>query len=103
DQRRREVAGEFLRGPHRVSRRGRGDRLRFGTSLTTLSPKPKSAVGGGQVSFLFLEILMTMRSWARNLFTRPVTRPIRKEPPGASLAVEALEDRWVPSTLTVNS
>ena len=44
---------------------------------------------------------MTKRSWIRNLFTRPATRPIRKAPPRARLAVEALEDRTVPSTFTV--
>jgi parallel beta-helix repeat protein len=37
------------------------------------------------------------RSWIRNLFARPVTRPIRKVRHGARLAVEALEDRTVPS------
>ena len=44
---------------------------------------------------------MTMRSWIRNLFDRPATRPIRKAPPRAPLAVELLEDRAVPSTFTV--
>src|SRR5262245_3537814 len=44
---------------------------------------------------------MTMRSWARNLFARPVTRPIRKAPPRTRLCLEALEDRTVPSTFTV--
>ena len=42
---------------------------------------------------------MTMRSWARNLFTRPATRPIRKAQHRARLALEALEDRTVPSGL----
>src|SRR5262245_46256586 len=44
---------------------------------------------------------MTMRPWVRNLFARPVTRPIHKAPPRARLGVEALEDRTVPSTFTV--
>src|SRR5580692_6882347 len=46
---------------------------------------------------------MTMRSWIRDLFARPVTRPIRKAPHRARLALEALEDRWCPSTIVVNS
>jgi hypothetical protein len=46
---------------------------------------------------------MTMRSWIRHLFTRPAARPIRKATPRVRLAVEALEDRCVPSTFTVNS
>jgi hypothetical protein len=46
---------------------------------------------------------MTLRSWTRNLFARPATRPIRKRPHRASPALEALEDRCVPSTLTVTS
>src|SRR5262245_39449709 len=44
---------------------------------------------------------MTMRPWVRNLFARPVTRPIHKAPPRARPGVEALEDRTVPSTFTV--
>src|SRR6516164_4800316 len=44
---------------------------------------------------------MTIRSWIRNLFDRSATRPIRKAPPRAPLAVELLEDRAVPSTFTV--
>jgi hypothetical protein len=46
---------------------------------------------------------MTTRSWIRNLFARPVTRPMRKAPHRARLAVEALEDRLAPATLTVTS
>src|SRR5713101_2445871 len=50
---------------------------------------------------------MKTRSWIRNLFTgkRPgqLNRPIRKKPLRARLALEALEDRCVPSTLTVTS
>src|SRR5262245_45935239 len=46
---------------------------------------------------------MTMRSWARNLFTRAVIRPVCKGPPRARLAVEELEGRWVTSAFTVNS
>jgi hypothetical protein len=44
---------------------------------------------------------MTTRSWIGNVFTRPVTRPIRKRPPRTRPALEALEDRTVPSTFTV--
>src|SRR5262249_43723966 len=44
---------------------------------------------------------MAMRSWTRHLFAPPVTRPIRKAPPRARPALEALEDRTVPSTFTV--
>jgi uncharacterized repeat protein (TIGR03803 family) len=43
---------------------------------------------------------MSMRSWIRNLFSRPATCTIRKAPHRSRLAVEALEDRTVPSTLT---
>src|SRR5258708_6742219 len=46
---------------------------------------------------------MTKHSWIRQLFTRPVTRPIRNAPHRARLAVEALEERCVPSTLTVTN
>src|SRR6516165_8962523 len=45
---------------------------------------------------------MTMRSWIRNVFTRPATRPIRKVPQRFRPALEALEHRWLPSTFTVN-
>ena len=44
---------------------------------------------------------MSMRSWIRNLFTRPANRTIRKAPRRSRLTVEALEDRTVPSTFTV--
>ncbi len=43
------------------------------------------------------------RSWIRQLFARPITRPIRKAARGFRPALEVLEDRWVPSTFTVNS
>src|SRR5438445_13535367 len=46
---------------------------------------------------------MRTPSWIRNWFPRSVTRPIRKKPRRARLALEALEDRCVPSTLTVTS
>jgi len=50
---------------------------------------------------------MKARSWIRNLFTGkrpgPFNRPIRKKPLRARLALEALEDRCVPSTLKVTS
>jgi hypothetical protein len=39
---------------------------------------------------------MSKRSWIRNVFNRPVTRPIRKAPPRIRLGVEALEDRISP-------
>src|SRR5262249_18793182 len=42
---------------------------------------------------------MTKRSWIRNVFTRPATRAIRKAPDRVRPALEALEDRTVPSTL----
>jgi parallel beta-helix repeat protein len=59
---------------------------------------------GGRFSILcilFLEIAMTMRSWIRSLFARPATRTIRKAPRRTRLSLEALEDRWLPSTFTV--
>ena len=43
---------------------------------------------------------MSKHRWIRNFFAR-VTRPIRKVPTRAGLAVELLEDRTVPSTFTV--
>ena len=46
---------------------------------------------------------MMMRSWIRQLFTRPVTRTIRKAPHRFRPALEVLEDRWVPSTFVVNN
>ena len=46
---------------------------------------------------------MMKRSWTRHLFTRPVGRTIRKAPHRVRPVLEALEDRWVPSTFTVNS
>src|SRR5262245_11452455 len=46
---------------------------------------------------------MTTRSWIRNLFTRPATRPVRKAPPRARLAVATLEGRTVPSTFSVTN
>ena len=45
---------------------------------------------------------MASRSWARTLF-RPKTRPARKAPARRRLALEALEDRLAPATLTVTS
>ncbi len=44
---------------------------------------------------------MSMRSWIRSLFTRPATRTIRKAPRRTRLGLEALEERWCPSTITV--
>ena len=46
---------------------------------------------------------MTMRTWIHRLFTRPVTRTIRKVPRRARPALEALEDRCTPSTIVVNN
>ncbi len=42
-----------------------------------------------------------MQSWIRKVFTQPVTQTIRKAPRRVSMALEALEDRWCPSTFTV--
>jgi hypothetical protein len=39
---------------------------------------------------------MILRSWIRPLFTRPVTRPIRKAAARCRPALEALEDRLAP-------
>src|SRR5262249_28684397 len=105
DQRRREVAGEFLRGPNRVSRRGRGDGPRPGTCVTPLPLDSVHGEGDGfrPCSIPFREVPMPTRSWTRKLFARPVTRPIRKAPRRARPVLEALEDRTVPSTFTVNN
>jgi hypothetical protein len=46
---------------------------------------------------------MTIRSWIRKLFTRSVTRPIRKAPRRSRLVLERLEDRCCPSTFTVTN
>ncbi len=43
---------------------------------------------------------MTMRSWLRRLFARPVNRTIRKEPRRIRPALEKLEDRLAPATLS---
>src|ERR1700722_20307408 len=40
---------------------------------------------------------MSMRSWFRNVYARPATRPIRKAPHRFCPALEALEDRTVPT------
>src|SRR5262245_32780056 len=40
---------------------------------------------------------MTLRSWIRQLFARPATRPIRKAPARCRPALEALEDRLTPA------
>ena len=42
---------------------------------------------------------MSMHSWIRKLFARPVHRPISRRPHQARLAVEMLEDRRVPTRL----
>src|SRR5437762_2007917 len=39
----------------------------------------------------------------RNLFARPATRTIRTAPRRTGLSLEALEDRWVPSAVTVGN
>ena len=46
---------------------------------------------------------MTKRSWIRDLFARPANCPIRKASRRSRLAVERLEDRWVPTTFTVTN
>src|SRR5262245_12966311 len=46
---------------------------------------------------------MSMRSWLRNVFARPVSPPTRKAANRARLVVEALEDRCVPATFTVTN
>lgn len=46
---------------------------------------------------------MTMRSWIRDLFNRPGPRPFRKALHRIRPFLEALEDRWVPSTYTVTN
>ncbi|MEO6807600.1 MAG: hypothetical protein ABI353_00610, partial [Isosphaeraceae bacterium] len=46
---------------------------------------------------------MTMRSLVRNVFNRPVTRTIRTAPHRLRPALEALEHRWVRSTIVVNN
>jgi len=46
---------------------------------------------------------MRTSSWIRQLFTRPAPRTIRKAPHPFRPALEALEDRWVPSTIVVNN
>jgi sugar lactone lactonase YvrE len=43
------------------------------------------------------EISMTPRSWIRQLFARPITRPIRKAPAWCRPTLEALEDRLAPA------
>jgi hypothetical protein len=45
---------------------------------------------------------MALRSWVRNLLTRPVTRPSRRALSRPRPALEVLEDRWCPSTYTVD-
>ena len=47
---------------------------------------------------------MTTRFWTRKFFARPSgQRPIHKAPHRARLSLESLEDRWLPSTFTVNN
>src|SRR4051812_34508646 len=46
---------------------------------------------------------MSLRSWLRNAVTRPAARTIRKAPRRTRLTLEALEDRWLPSTVTVGN
>ncbi len=46
---------------------------------------------------------MMKRSWIRNIFARPVSRPMRKEPHWVRLALEALEDRIVPANYLVTN
>ena len=44
---------------------------------------------------------MTMRTWIRNLFTRPAVRTVRRAARGFRPSLEVLEDRVVPATFTV--
>src|SRR5262245_8366516 len=46
---------------------------------------------------------MTMRSWLRNVFSRPAARPIRKAPSRFRPRLDILEDRTVPANITVNT
>ncbi len=46
---------------------------------------------------------MLKQSWIRKLFTRPVTRTIRKTPPRSRLELETLEERLAPAVFTVNN
>ena len=46
---------------------------------------------------------MALRCWIRNLFARPVTRPIRKAPARCRPRLEALEDRLAPAAYHVTS
>src|SRR5438477_101963 len=52
---------------------------------------------------LLPEIPMSIRSWLRNAFTRPAARTIRKAPRRTRLTLEVLEDRWLPSAVTVGN
>src|SRR5262249_44552470 len=49
------------------------------------------------------EIPMTVRTWVRKLFARPVTRHIRKAAARCRPHLEALEDRLVPAAFHVTS
>jgi CSLREA domain-containing protein len=46
---------------------------------------------------------MSIRSWLRSVFTRPAARTIRKTPRRPRLTLEVLEDRWLPSVVTVTN
>src|SRR5438309_11987595 len=46
---------------------------------------------------------MLKRSWLRDLFARPITRPAHPVRRRARLALEALEGRDVPATFTVTN
>ena len=46
---------------------------------------------------------MSIPSWVRHVFARPAMRPIRKAPRRNRLALETLEDRWVPANFVVNN
>src|SRR5437016_6069172 len=87
-------------GPHRVSRRGNGRGARHGTSVTLLTLIVSQPLGGGRFFIPVEEFPMSMHSWIRNLFTRPVTRTIRKAPRRIRPALEALEDRTAPALVS---
>src|SRR5262245_21300075 len=73
-------------------------------TVICLSRRPgESSPSGDAPRILTRRFLMASRSWIRTLFSRPVTRTIRKAPGHYRPRVEALEDRLDPAILTVNS
>jgi hypothetical protein len=76
---------------------GRGDGPRFGDTIAPYRIPPV----GVRLSILLSEFIMSKRSRVRQLFARPVPRPVRQTPHWVRPAVEVLEDRWVPSPAIV--